>query len=82
MILLLLGVGLVQSTLVAQNVVFQKVNEVTTTRARWLVTFVTDLNPYIDGMAQLARDVSAATGTAWQVIGHYTRKGHKYDCSL
>ena len=32
--------------LITQNVAFQKVNEITTTRSRWLVTFIIDLEPY------------------------------------
>ena len=32
--------------LIMQNVAFQKVNEITTTRSRWLVTFIIDLEPY------------------------------------
>ena len=32
--------------LITQNVAFQKVNEITTTHSRWLVTFIIDLEPY------------------------------------
>ena len=42
LILLSLVVSAV-GVIIHENVVFQKVNEITSTRARWLVTFVHDL---------------------------------------
>ena len=50
-ILVLLGLtlvllGLTLATQVRQNIVLRKISEVTTTRPRWSVTFVIDLNPY------------------------------------
>ena len=81
-ILLLVGLYYTQGTLVSQNVVFQKVNEVTTTRAQWLVTFVTDLKPYMDGMERLYKDVNEVQQVIWQVVGHYNGKGHTYTASF
>ena len=54
--LMLLFYGLSESVLVKRNVVFQKVNEITTTRSRWLVTFVIDLNPYEQFLTKLEND--------------------------
>ena len=42
------------------NVIFEKIGEVTTTRSRWLVTFVNDLNPYQDFIYSLKCDLTGA----------------------
>ena len=42
----LLMVGFAYGVTIHENVIFHKVNENTTTQARWLVTFVQDLNPF------------------------------------
>lgn len=54
--LMLLLYGLSESVVVKKNVIFQKINEVTTTRSRWLVTFVIDLNPYEQFLSKLESD--------------------------
>jgi hypothetical protein len=38
--------GLTAQLVMKENVIFQKVKEVTTVRARWMVTFVEDLLPF------------------------------------
>ena len=58
---LLLCIGLALGSQVAHNVVFQKMNEVTTTRYRWLVKFVIDLEPYENLLSKLSRDVQNTT---------------------
>ena len=54
--LMLLFYGLSESVLVKRNVVFQKINKITTTRSRWLVTFVIDLDPYEQLLTKLEND--------------------------
>ena len=49
--IILVLLGLTLATQVRQNVVFRKVSEVTTTRSRWSITFVIDLNPYVTVMS-------------------------------
>ena len=39
--------------LIRENVVFEKTNEVSTTRSNWLITFAIDLNPYQDLLNKL-----------------------------
>lgn len=56
--LMLLFFGLTEQALIQRNVIFQKVNEVTTTRSRWLITFVTDLEPYEKFMSKMKDDFS------------------------
>ena len=58
--LLLLTIGLTNSLLIQHNVVFQKVNEITTTRSRWLLTFVIDLEPYERIITKLGQDFDNA----------------------
>lgn len=55
---MLLFFGLTEQALIQRNVIFQKVNEVTTTRSRWLITFVTDLEPYEKFMSKMKDDFS------------------------
>ena len=76
--LLLLCIGLVAGNIGSHNVVFQKVNEVTTTRSRWLVTFVVDLKPYVRAMNQLSASIDNATDTSWEVVQHYFDKGNQF----
>ena len=61
---------------VTENVVFQKVNDVTTTRAKWLVTFITDLSPYLKGMDRLERDINHAFSMVQEAILYYNERVH------
>ena len=54
--LMLLFFGLVNSALVKRNVIFQKINAITTTRSRWLITFVIDLDHYEKLLSTLRDD--------------------------
>ena len=45
-LVLFLMAGYAVGIVVYDSVVFQKVNEITSTRAKWLVTFVHDLQPF------------------------------------
>ena len=56
-LLLLASVGVVQGIIFNENVAFRKVNEVTTTRARWVVSLVIDLDPYKSLMTKLREDI-------------------------
>ena len=44
---------LVQGMILNQNVVFEKINTITTTRAQWTVTFVIDIKPYSNVLKNL-----------------------------
>ncbi|CAC5399406.1 unnamed protein product [Mytilus coruscus] len=52
---------------ISENVVFDKINSITTTRSNWLVTFVTDLNPFDNFIKKLSNDI-VQTGTLAQEI--------------
>ena len=75
---LLLCVGLALGSQVAHNVVFQKMNEVTTTKSRWLVTFVIDLEPPENLLSKLSRDVQNTTGITQKVVSHYVESQSQF----
>ena len=56
-----------------ENVVFQKVNEITTTRARWLVTFVHDLEPFSYFLERVNADILRADSVARTLPGHFLK---------
>ena len=58
--LLLLTIWLTSSLLIQNHGVFQKVNEITTTRSRWLLTFVIDSEPYEQLITKLDDDFENA----------------------
>ena len=76
--LMLLFYGLSESVLVKRNVIFQKLNEITTTRSRWLVTFVIDLNPYEQFLIKLENDfvtVEESLGTIEKMFATTNSRG-------
>ena len=75
---LLLCIGLALGSQVAHKVVFQKMNEVTTTRYWWLVTFVIDLEPYENLLSKLSRDVQNTTDITWKVVSHYVESQSQF----
>ena len=56
---------------VYDSVVFQKVNEITSTRAKWLVTFVYDLQPFQSFVKTVGRDVYKAIEIAKTLRNHF-----------
>lgn len=64
MLLLLIILQLIstaeQTELVRQNVIFQKTNEITTSRARWLASFIVDLEPFDRFLSKIMLDVGHA----------------------
>lgn len=63
--------------IVYENAVFQKVNEITTTRARWLVTFVHDLGPFKYFLAQVKADIDSAANITDAIMNNFD--GDKQD---
>ena len=54
-----------------ENVIFHKINDITTTRARWLVTFVQDLHPFQYYLTKLAADIKGTIDLTKALIKHY-----------
>ena len=72
LILLSLVVNAV-GVIIHKNVVFQKVNEITSTRARWLVTFVHDLEPFCFFLGRVNDDIFRADTVAKTLIHNYLK---------
>ena len=66
--IILVLLGLTLATQVRQNVVFRKVSEVTTTRSRWSITFVIDLNPYVTVMNTVGENINHLLGVIRTVV--------------
>ena len=70
-ILILLTLGLCESLIIHENVIFQKVNEITLTRSKWLVTFVLDLKPYSNFLQKLSSDIAEANQLSTRLLRKY-----------
>ena len=71
-LVLFLMAGYAVGIVVYDSVVFQKVNEITSTRAKWLVTFVHDLQPFRSFVKTVGRDVYKAIEIAKTLRNHFT----------
>ena len=60
-----------QTLLLRENVVFQKLHIVTTTDARWLVTFVIQLNPFDEFLTNLTSTLDHAIVTLKALLKRY-----------
>ncbi|MET0106093.1 MAG: hypothetical protein ABW072_13270, partial [Sedimenticola sp.] len=73
-ILILLSLAsLTVGVIIHENVVFQKVNEITSTRAKWLVTFVHDLKPFWYFLQRVNLDILKADSVALTLDGRFTK---------
>ena len=69
--ILLLTIGYVYGAIIHENVFFHKENETTTTRARWLVSFVQELSPFKYFLQGIAADIELASNITDEILGHY-----------
>ena len=67
----LIMVGYAYGVIIHENAIFHKVNEITTTRARWLVTFVQDLSPFKYFVAHVSADIDNVANITDAIIDHY-----------
>ena len=77
LVIITLLVGFTRSLIVKDNVVFYKTNDVSTTRAKWLVTFVLDLYPYSQFTELYKEDIKNAAVFAETAAAYYHRNGEK-----
>ena len=56
--------------IIHENAIFHKVNEITTTRARWLVTFVQDQSPFEYFVAHVSADIDDVVNITEAIIDH------------
>lgn len=68
------GFMVVSDSIVKDNVIFYKTNEVSTTRARWLATLMIDFDENENFMSQIARDAKAARFFSQKAIASYHTK--------
>jgi len=73
LVTLLFGLG--QGAFISENVVFDKINDITTTRSKWLVSFVTDLKPFENFIQRLSDDLVATAALAQQIVKQYGESG-------
>ncbi|CAC5412397.1 unnamed protein product [Mytilus coruscus] len=52
--------GLTSQFIVKENVMFQKIKEISTTRSNWLITFVVDLDPFELFLNKIEQDLNKA----------------------
>ncbi|CAG2257257.1 unnamed protein product [Mytilus edulis] len=52
--------GLTSQFIVKENVMFQKIKEISTTRSNWLITFVVDLDPFEMFLNKIEQDLGKA----------------------
>ena len=60
-VLLLILFGIASGTMMYENVIFQKLNDITTTRSRWTITLVIDLEPYYAFLNKCHKDLGTVT---------------------
>lgn len=63
--------GLTEAVFVSENVIFHKTNEISTSRAKWLATFVIDLQPFTQFINKLENDIELAAVTAKCIVSEY-----------
>ena len=56
-----------------KNVVFRKVNDITTTRSKWTVSFVIDLQTYDHFIQKANTDITEAEKVVQTLVQHYQR---------
>lgn len=68
-------IGLTGAVLINENVVFQKTNDITTTRAKWLASFIIDLQPFSQFIGRLEQDIYAASLIVEGIVEKYKTPG-------
>ncbi|XP_045163143.2 uncharacterized protein LOC123527611 [Mercenaria mercenaria] len=76
--LLLNLAGLTSAIITQDNVIFNKVNDVTTTRSHWLVTFVMNFNEYEIYLRKLSYNIEMANCVADEVVKKYNASRAEY----
>ena len=66
--------GLTGSVIINENVIFQKTNEVTITHAKWLASFLIDLQPFSGFLDKLDKDIHDALLTENIILSKFRGK--------
>ncbi|CAG2205199.1 unnamed protein product [Mytilus edulis] len=77
-IILTLLFGFGELAFISDNIVFDKVNTVTTTRSKWLVTFIIDLKPFEGFLNRISHDMVKSSALAQTVLRRYEQPGKEH----
>ncbi|CAC5417991.1 unnamed protein product [Mytilus coruscus] len=78
LIILTLLFGFGELAFISDNIVFDKVNTVTTTRSKWLVTFIIDLKPFEGFLNRISHDMVKSSALAQTVLRRYEQPGKEH----
>ncbi|CAC5415478.1 unnamed protein product [Mytilus coruscus] len=70
--------GFGELAFISDNIVFDKVNTVTTTRSKWLVTFIIDLKPFEGFLNRISHDMVKSSALAQTVLRRYEQPGKEH----
>ena len=71
LLILLSLIGCAEGVIIHGNV-FHKINEITSTRAEWLITFVQDLQPFRFFLSRVAADIEQIAKVTEIMLDHYS----------
>ena len=72
LLILLSLIGCAEGVIIHENVVFHKINDITSTRAEWLITFVQDLQPFRFFLSRVAADIEQIANVTEDMLDHYS----------
>ena len=72
LLILLSLIGCAEGVIIHENVVFHKINDITSTRAEWLITFVQDLQPFRFFLSRVAADIEQIANVTEGMLDHYS----------
>lgn len=75
--LVLIFYGATGSVFFNENVIFQKTNDITVTNAKWLASFVINLEPFNRFLAKLDEDIRLAMLTAGRIMMSYNKEDQR-----
>jgi len=76
-LLIISQISFCNATVVRENVVFQKVNEIFVNDAKWLITFVHDLTPYTEFIDKVHENTNKIRNVMTEVIDQFSDQNIK-----
>jgi hypothetical protein len=70
-LLTLILIGVASGVFIHENVIFRRLNDFTTTRSKWTISFVLDLKPYGNFIDKLSENINNATIVARNLLSRY-----------
>ena len=72
LLILLSLIGCAEGVIIHENVVFYKINDITSTRAEWHISFVQDLQPFRFFLSRVAADIEQIANVTEVMLDHYS----------